>query len=291
MVRRSYAIALTLLWIITFLLALYYGYRQLKESETVDNYLISTGLAGLPISKETAVRVSDQVRRDFNVNAPSFVALKMDARPFLREDTGFLLTHKEGECGEGARVIVNLLNRLGFDATRFALYDRRLFPAHTLVSVVIGEKEFLVDSINSSPEPNRLLKTYDVSPIHFSILDYRGNIKTRTELKKNLDKANRPEALNGFLEHYWLYSYEAVPYTKLLSALHLNIRAFNLSRPPRWISALAEKPNMIMFLVTFLSSVLIAYLLNKLGISRTIWHKIRREDISSAKVQRSPCRY
>ena len=180
MVRRSYAIALTLLWIITFLLALYYGYRQLKESETVDNYLISTGLAGLPISKETAVRVSDQVRRDFNVNAPSFVALKMDARPFLREDTGFLLTHKEGECGEGARVIVNLLNRLGFDATRFSLYDRRLFPAHTLVSVVIGEKEFLVDSINSSPEPNRLLKTYDVSPIHFSILDYRGNIKTRT---------------------------------------------------------------------------------------------------------------
>ena len=43
------------------------------------------------------------------MNERSFVALKMGEGPFLREDARFPLTHREGERGEGTRVIISLL--------------------------------------------------------------------------------------------------------------------------------------------------------------------------------------
>jgi hypothetical protein len=45
---------------------------------------------------------------------------------------------------------------------------------------------------------------------------------------------------------YYLFSYEAVPWTKMLAKLGMNMRVFNLERPPHLISALAEQPFLIM---------------------------------------------
>lgn len=262
--KRKYALAVVLTWALALIPSAHYAYRQLQENRIVDHYLNSRGLASLPVSKASAIRVSDQIRSDFNVKRSSFVALKMGDRPFLREDTRFLLTHKEGECGEGTRVIINLLSRLGFDATRITLYDRTLNPAHTLVSVVIDGSEYFVDSINSSVEWNGLLKTYDVSTLHFNVLPYEGNIITRTDSSKKAASLGTPESLAGFLNHYWLYSYEAIPYSKLLSKARMSVRAFNLERPHRLVSLLAEKPNLLMFFFTFALSLLITYILHRL---------------------------
>ncbi len=173
------------LWIVLLLPSAYYGFQQTRENEILDNYISENKLVNLPVNKQTAVLVSEQIRKDFNVNENEFVALNLNKRPFLREDTAFLLTYREGVCGfEGTRVIVNLLNRLGFDATRITLYNQQLF--------------------------------------------------------------NR----------YKVYSYEAIPYTKILTKIGFDVRVFNFKRPPRVVSRLAEKPNMIMALISFVLAIL-----------------------------------
>lgn len=271
---RNYVFAVILTWGVTLLPSTYYAYRQVLEDKIVDGYLYANGLVGSSITRETAIRVSDQIRKDFNINESSFVALKMSGRPFLREDTGFLLTHREGVCGEGTRVIINLLSRLGFDATRVTLYDRHLFNAHTLVSVLVDGHEFFVDSINSSSESNALLKTYDLAPNHFRLMSYRGDIAQRVDLKTSVSKQVMPKALAPFFARYWLYSYEAIPYAKLLDVVGLEVRAFNLKRPPRLLSIMAEKPNMVMFLAAFIASVMATYALHRFRIIRKLMSRI-----------------
>ena len=104
----KYFFAALLTWGITLIPAMYYAYMQVLENRIVDE-LPARRLHRRALSKEIAIRISDQVRRDFNVNERSFVALKMGERPFLSEDARFPLTHREGERGEGTRVIISLL--------------------------------------------------------------------------------------------------------------------------------------------------------------------------------------
>jgi len=241
--------------LVTLVFPVYYLSLQIQENQLIDKYLSKNDLADLPLTKETAVRVSDQVRRDFNIQTNTFKSLDVFNKPFLREDTHFLLSHKEGECGEGTRVIVNLLSRLGFDATRLTLYNKKLKPAHTLISVAIEDKEFLLDSINSSVKTNTLLKDYDVSLNDFAFIHRIDNIAKR---RSNLVNNKRPEALAGFFDYYLLYSYEATPYSKVLAKIGLDMQVFNFKRPSRWMSVLAEKPRAIMFIVSLFTSFFIA---------------------------------
>lgn len=96
--RLSFPAFSALLWLIALLPAGYFGYRQALENSIVDEYLAQNALAELPLSKSSAVRISQQVRRDFQTDETRFKALDMRKRPFLREDTAFLLRHKEGLC-------------------------------------------------------------------------------------------------------------------------------------------------------------------------------------------------
>lgn len=266
---KKYYLALFLAWLVTLSPSTYYLHMQAQENNIIDQYLLSHNLNGLPISKESAVRISDEIRKDFNTKEISFVALDLANRPFLREDTGFLLNHREGVCGEGTRVIITLLHRLGFDATRITLYDGKLQDAHTLVSVIIDKQEFLVDSINSSLETNELLKKYNVSSNDFAITHYDDNIYNRNHSAKS-DLRGKPEGFKQFFKDYLVYSYEANPYTKLLKKIGFDVRVFNLSRPNRWVSFMAEEPNMIMFCVTLFVSFIITYFLHKSGLIRKI---------------------
>jgi hypothetical protein len=268
--QKQHLAVLTLVGVIALLPSMYYAYMQIEENKIVDHYLSQNKLGGLPVSKETAIRVSDQVRDDFNVNESSFTALNLAERPFLRKDVGFLLTHKEGLCGEGTRVIVNLLSRLGFNASRITLFNRELQSAHTLVSVVIDEQEFFLDSINSTEEVNELLRNNNISSNDFNLMHYSDNISTRREFARTGQSRIDQEGLIKFFDRYWLYSYEATPYSKILTKIGFDVRVFNFKRPNQWISVLSEKPNKIMFLFTLIVSVLTLYLLHKLKIVRKI---------------------
>ena len=244
---------------IALLPSLYFAYLQMQENKIVDEYLSLNNFVGLPLTKETAVRISNQVKQDFNTNESSFVALELVNRPFLREDVGFLLTHKEGVCGEGTRVIVNLLNRLGFDATRITLYNKKLQSAHTLVSVLDGDQEYLVDSINSSGKVSRLLEQRDISSADFNLLHYSDSLASRRAFVKS-DSVGEPADYVDFFERYWLYSYEAAPYTKLITKMGADVRVFNFDRPPYLLSTFAEKPYSILSLFSALAAVVFMFI-------------------------------
>ena len=231
--------------------ALYFFAQQWQEGRVVKAYLSDAGLTNAPLSKQTALQVADAVRQDFNVDEDRFQSLDFSTQPFLRVSTRELLAHREGLCGEGSRVIVNLLLELGFDATRVTLFDKHLEPSHTLVSVNLNGREFLVDSINSKPEVNALLARRDVSVRDFDVLHYSDDLIERRRAAKRA-AANRaapsPE-MQSFFDDYWLYSFEAVPYAKLLTSAGLDVRAFNFQRPALLISHLAEKPDLVRGLI------------------------------------------
>jgi hypothetical protein len=238
---------------------------QLKEMRIVDAYLhhIFTGVSNVQLTRTNAIKVSKFVRADFNVDEKTFTCLHMDQRPFLRNEVDELLRIKEGLCGEGARVLVVLLQHLGYDTTRLTLYNRRLQSAHTLVSVIIGGKEEFIDSINTGPWLNSFLDRNIINVGGFQVMHYSSDILTRRRFGESLhrtaDSEHRTADYNKFFTQFWLYSYEAIPYSKLLSKIGFDLRVFNFSRPTKWISFLAESPKLIRAICFFAFSIFLFF--------------------------------
>jgi hypothetical protein len=136
---------------------------------------------------------------------------------------------------------------------------------HTLVSVLIHNQEFIIDSINSSEEVTTLLKNSNIATNDFNILHYTDNLSTRMEFVK-LNKGDKSEAYINFFKFYLLYSYEATPYAKLLTKVGFDIRVFNFSRPSPWISQIAEKPSLIFLIISLIASILVIFLIHNLKI-------------------------
>jgi hypothetical protein len=47
------------------------------------------------------------------------------------------------------------------------------------------------------------------------------------------------------VKHYPFYSYEAIPLTKLLNFVGMDVYVLNFMRPPKFVSYLAESPYLI----------------------------------------------
>lgn len=258
--RKRLLIALGVVMLVALIPSFYYLIQQWKENRIVYGYIHEHGFDELPANKESAIKVSEQVIADFNVDLSTFKVLRMDDRPFLREDAGFLLTCREGVCGEGARVIVRLLNAMGYDATRVTLYDRYMQFAHTLVSVQEGDRSYWIDSINSNDTLTVLLTKRDISEKSFNYLNYSDKISDRLDAIQYHRDVQEADELKILLDRYFLYSFEAIPVTKLLAKIGINWRVFNLRRPPHFISVLAEEPHMVMFWFYFFIAVAITIL-------------------------------
>ena len=238
---------------LSFVPAVVFGFLQAHEDRVVDGYLREHGLVGLPVNDATALRVSHAVRAEFETDSSKWVAYKLAERPFLRRGTEWLLRAREGWCGEGTRVLVNLLGRMGFDATRVTLYNSRLQGMHTLVSIRVGGKERLVDSINTPPELNAFLDRAALSTANFRVLHYTDDIVARHARWNELSARDTVETdlyREQFFRDFCTYSYEAFPVTKLITRVGVDWRVLNLARPPRWVSMLAEKPRSIKAVVS-----------------------------------------
>ncbi|MFT7304765.1 MAG: hypothetical protein ACI9P7_000022 [Candidatus Azotimanducaceae bacterium] len=238
--------------VLSFLCAAYFWKQQTDEEGIVSAYLSKHELKGSAVTRETAIALSQQIRQDFNVDESSFKALDVDDRPFLRHGTGFLLTHLEGTCGQGTRVLVNLLTQLGFnDVTRLTMYDRYLNPSHTLVSVRMeGGEEFMVDTINTQEWFNTFINENDVTVADFPFIPYTNADSRRSELtRKHRGIVHTSEERQRFHNRFWLYSFDSTPISKLSAKLGLNVVSFQLDRPSPFISKLAERPNQIKMFV------------------------------------------
>ena len=144
--------------------------------------------------------------------------------------------------------MVNLMGRLGIDATRVTLYDSRLRGLHTLVSIRVGGKERLVDSINTPDDMNAFIEREELSTANFPVLHYTDDIVARHALGAELaarDTAGTDPVREAFFREFCTYSYEALPFSKLLTKVGIDWRVLNLERPARWNSSLAEKPRAI----------------------------------------------
>ncbi len=219
----------------------YFAAKQVREERKVARYLKTHQfLPKEELSKSCAERVAASVRREFNTNRSTFVRIGKFREPFLRYDAALLLDVKEGVCGEGTRVIVCLLQKMGFDATRVTLYDQRLRRAHTLVSIFLEDREIFIDSIHSATKTTKVLKEHVISSRNFGFVS-----SERQRPKTNPSVPTVAEDIGWFLWVYRVYSYEAVPYMKLLGRLLPGVRMFNFRRPGKLIAIVAERPSLI----------------------------------------------
>ena len=166
--------------IIFFFITLKNVYYHYKEEKMITLYLKNhkISVANPKLSKKLALMVSEIVYKEFNTNPKTWKHFDLKNRLFLRNSILELLTWKEGLCGEGARVVVRLLQKLGFDATRVNLYTLRLGgTGHVVVSVMLNGKEFFVDTINSSLWFHNLVKNADVGAYCYPIIHYKARFK------------------------------------------------------------------------------------------------------------------
>ncbi len=242
--------------VILALAAIFFWYRQSLENRAIDQFLEGCS-KDQGISWESAKAVSEYIRFSFNTDQATFKSLQMRKRPFLREDTGVLLRSKEGLCGEGARVLICCLARLGYDATRVTLFTRWLHPSHTIVSILINDnEEYLIDTLNSQEDFHQHLSETQMSTHDFHLMGHVDNVDDRRTRKREL-KASDTSQHQLVTDKYLFFSYDAMPWTKLASVLGLNSRIINLSRPRRMVSSIAERPLTIYAIASSLFSLLL----------------------------------
>lgn len=231
-------------------LFLYNSYKAIQESRALNSYIDK--IPGLSTSSlhESAIIISESLRNDFNVNSATWNTIPNHKEPLLKYSALNLLKWKEGHCGKGSRVLVLLLHKLGINATRVTLYGKDFTnrSSHTLVSILIKGKEYLIDSINSNEEWNASIKSKEVSTSH--LFPSSKSIKTEPIVKHS----------------YVNYSYETYPFVLFSKGLRLKTIYFNHTRPASLISWLMESVYVlkcIFFLVLTLMTSTLWYFIAK----------------------------
>ena len=235
-----------LFWLFCQLPSVYFIVQQQRERTLISEYIEKNDVrTKTPWLR--AIAMSQALRRDFRIDEENFQSLNLNDRPFLREDTAFLLQNREGLCGEGTRVLINLLYEMGYDATRLTLYDRHLHASHTLVSVIIEGEEIFIDSINSKSKFNNLLTSQKINSSDFPVLPYIEDLAERRKRRKSLKEESIHTPIEqAFFDKFWVFSYEAIPFSKIAKLFRMEMKGINLKRPPSYISILAERPHTIM---------------------------------------------
>ena len=238
------------------LLALYNLYLHAMENRLIGEYIAQMQIdpGAFSSDREYLHAISDYVNSDFNTNEREWKHIDLWERPFLRESVSTLLAHKEGLCGEGTRVLVRIFQSLGYDATRIAFAGKNFRTPHALISVQIGGEELIVDSINYTPELNRILKSSNVSTDMLDLVHYR------TRLTDREASSRTSEFSEYFEEKFVSYSYAALPYDKFLNALGFNVHLFNYDRPSRAVSYLAESVYLVHAILLLVPALLLLIL-------------------------------
>lgn len=226
---------LALLGVVIVILIFKNLYLHYKEGEILDQYILEMNMNRNDFASESEFfsKISDYLDNDFNTDVESWKYSNLIERSFLRSSVMELLELKEGVCGEGTRMMIRILQALGYDATRLAFYDKRFGAAHALVSVQTNTNEILVDTINFNKELHEILRNNNVTTQSIDIVYY-------DERFHDINRDITSPFSKFFKKNYATYSYESIPYVKLVSKLGANKHIFNFTRPNKQVSYLAE---------------------------------------------------
>jgi hypothetical protein len=242
----------------------YLLYLHVKENSLIEKFLTDHKLKNKPLTKETAVEVSNILRHEFNTNRPKwhFLDKNFINDSFLRNSVLDLLKAKEGVCGEGTRVLVKLLIAMGFDATRINLYSNIITRnGHTLVSILLDNKEIFIDSINSSEEFNYIVSHMDINIDRI----YIHNILKDTVLQQIDNDIIREDSVFAVTKSFIAYSYQSLPLTRIFRSIGMKVIILNQIRPIKIISYISESIYVVYIIllnITYLLLIWLLYILN-----------------------------
>jgi len=230
-------------------------YMHYKEEKLITKYISDMNIKRSDFNTTTEYfsSISEYLNNDFNTDAKTWKHSNLLGRTFLRNSVMELLEIKEGVCGEGTRVMIRILQSLGYNASRIAFYDKRFGAAHALVSVIIKDTEIIVDTINYNKELHEILKNNKINMKQIDIIHYNDRFV-------ELNKTNPSEFSNFFKKHYATYSYESIPYVKFASKLGADKHIFNFDRPNKYISYLAESVYLIKAIFFFILLIILTFI-------------------------------
>jgi hypothetical protein len=246
--KTKIRIALSLIALIVFIGILINLFRHYQEDKALSQFIKNKNLGWVAKekSKYAADVVSDSLRTYFNIDINTWKHLNLNNRPFFRNSALELLKYREGVCGEGTRVLVRFLQKLGYDATRISIYYSTLNVNHTLVSIVIDGKEYFIDSINSDDSTHYYLKKYNINVNFLHKVDYDKRYNENADVENLEDNPG----ITYFRGHYVVFSYEAIPLTKIGNIFFKNIVVRNFNRPSKLVSYIAES-YFLLWAITF----------------------------------------
>ena len=214
------------------------------ETCVVNKFIENHALKFSDQSKKNAFLISDNLRAEFEVDTTKWKINTSDFAklPFFRTSVKKLLSSREALCGGGARVLCRILLESGYNATRVVLFTRNFGAmGHVIVSIMVNGKEYFIDTLNSPDDLNELLKKYDINSDAIKIIPYKQRYN-----KKFIDvRYSKDSLISNFQRNYIAYSYEAVPFSKLLNSIGFDVYVLNLKRPPFIFSYFAESVNLL----------------------------------------------
>lgn len=133
-------------------------------------------------SYSTAHQVQQFVAHDLDCRAP-FEMFNIMKRPFKGYDLYSILKFREGQCGEGVKLIFRILKKFDIESRRIYLFGEK--SMHALLEIQIENEWYLLDTINSPlgdiPDSTSIDEIFTFQNARFNIItneeDFFGKIQ------------------------------------------------------------------------------------------------------------------
>jgi hypothetical protein len=151
--KRRTGIAVLALINLVFLIGIVYNLAQYATDKKVLDWYISELRSQGVISDtlaayDVALSVRDHLLVDINYDLNTCEFFDLATRPFWSYRVSEIIDHREGQCVESTRLMVNIFSRLGIPSRKVYLFGDKM---HCVMEVHDGGQWVLLDTINSPP--------------------------------------------------------------------------------------------------------------------------------------------
>ena len=139
--------------IVSLISVIYFSFLYVQDKHYVKGYIKylneNSIINGEMSSYEKSIGIRDFILRSINTDLRTCKFFDYSRRPLWGYRVSDILKSREGQCGEGTRLLINILSALDIPSRRVYLYNYTM--NHALVEIFDGKYWILLDSINSPP--------------------------------------------------------------------------------------------------------------------------------------------